>query len=126
MFKVDAGLALASESNCAAALSLVTSNVPLIDNLSLMFYPEIGRQKGKMDWRERIHSDTEILLGKPVIKGTRLSVDFILDLLAAGWTEQQILENYPTLTSEDLQAIFAFAAECMKGEALYTLPSKAG
>lgn len=79
-----------------------------------------------MDWRERIHSDAEVLLGKPVIKGTRLSVEFILDLLAAGWSEQQILENYPTLTSKDLQAIFAFAAECMKEEALYTPPVKAG
>jgi len=78
-----------------------------------------------MDWRLYIHSDPEILLGKPVVKGTRLAVDFILDLFAAGWTEEQVLENYPTLTPEALQAVFAFAAECMREEALYTLPAGA-
>ncbi len=75
-----------------------------------------------MNWREYIHSDPEILLGKPVVKGTRLAVAFILQLLAAGWTEQQILENYPTLTPEALRAVFSFAAECMSEEALYTVP----
>ena len=53
-----------------------------------------------MNWHQHIHSDPEVLLGKPVVKGTRLAVEFILQLLAAGWTEQQILENYPTLTPE--------------------------
>jgi uncharacterized protein (DUF433 family) len=64
-----------------------------------------------MDWRQYIHSDPEVLLGKPVVKGTRLAVEFVLRLFAAGWTEQQVLENYPTLTPEALRAIFAFAAE---------------
>ncbi len=71
-----------------------------------------------MNWRDRIHSDPEVLLGKPVVKGTRLPVDFLLRLLAAGWTEQQVLENYPTLTPEALRAAFAFAAECLGEEAL--------
>jgi len=74
-----------------------------------------------MDWRKYIHSDPEILLGKPVVKGTRLTVDFILDLFAAGWKEEEVLENYPTLTPEALQAVFAFAAECMREEALYPI-----
>ncbi len=78
-----------------------------------------------MDWRQYIHSDPEILLGKPVVKGTRLLVDFILRLFAAGWTEQQVLENYPTLTMDSLQAVFAFAAECMREEALYPLTEEA-
>lgn len=65
-----------------------------------------------MDWRGYIHSDPEVLLGKPVVKGTRLAVDFILRLFAAGWTESQVLENYPTLSPEALRAVFAFAAEC--------------
>lgn len=64
-----------------------------------------------MDWRRYIHADAEVLRGKPVVKGTRLAVDFILGLLAAGWTEQQILENYPSLSPDSLRAIFAFAAE---------------
>ncbi|MBC7264344.1 MAG: DUF433 domain-containing protein [Chloroflexi bacterium] len=78
-----------------------------------------------MDWRDYIHSDPEILLGKPVVKGTRLAVDFILGLFAAGWTEKQVLENYPTLTPKALQAVFAFAAECMHEESLYIVPSGA-
>lgn len=78
-----------------------------------------------MDWRPYIHSDPGILLGKPVVKDTRLAVDFILSLFAAGWTEKQVLENYPTLTPEALQAVFAFAAECMREEALYTVPAGA-
>ena len=78
-----------------------------------------------MDWQQYIHSDPEILLGKPVVKGTRLTVDFILRLFAAGWTEPQVLENYPTLTPEALQAVFAFAAECMREEAFYAIPARA-
>ena len=78
-----------------------------------------------MDWRMYIHSDPEILLGKPVVKGTRLSVDFILGLFAAGWKETQVLENYPTLTPDALRAVFAFAAECMREEALYALAAGA-
>ncbi len=74
-----------------------------------------------MYWQEYIHSDPEILLGKPVIRGTRLSVDFILGLFAAGWTELQVLENYPGLTPAALRAVFAFAADCVKDETLYTL-----
>jgi len=78
-----------------------------------------------MDWRRYIHSDPEILLGKPVVRGTRLSVDLILGLFAAGWTEEQVLENYPSLTPEALRAVFAFAAECMREEAMYAVPAGA-
>lgn len=59
--------------------------------------------------------------GKPVVKGTRLSVEFILGLFAAGWAETQILESYPTLTSKDIKAVFAFAAKCMQDEVLYAI-----
>lgn len=77
-----------------------------------------------IDWRKFVHSDPEILLGKPVVKGTRLSVEFILGLFASGWTEQQVLENYPTLTTESIKAVFAFAADCMREESLYPIPSE--
>ncbi len=66
-----------------------------------------------MDWHAYIHADPEILRGKPVVRGTRISVVFLLGLFAAGWSEQQVLENYPTLTPEALSAVFAYAAECM-------------
>jgi uncharacterized protein (DUF433 family) len=72
-------------------------------------------------WNEYIHSDPTVLVGKPVIRGTRISVSFLLDLYAAGWTETMILENYPHLTSQALRAALLFTAECMKEENLYPL-----
>lgn len=68
-----------------------------------------------MNWQMHIHSDPEILAGKPVIKGTRLAVEFILGLLANGWTEHEVLESYPALAPESLRAIFAFTAEALSG-----------
>lgn len=76
-----------------------------------------------MDWHERIHSDPKILSGKPVVKGTRLSVELLLGLLAEGWTEEQIFESYPHLTLEDLRAVFAFAAEMMTDYRFFKLPA---
>jgi uncharacterized protein (DUF433 family) len=81
-----------------------------------------------MDWKTYIHSDPKILPGKPEIKETRLSVEFILGLFLEGWTEQQVLENYPTLNTrwrslssgELIQAVFVFAAECIKEDVYYT------
>jgi len=78
-----------------------------------------------VDWRKVIHSDPAVLLGKPVVRGTRLSVDFILRLFGSGWTMAEVLENYPGLTIESLQAVFAYAGECLSEEALYDLPSGA-
>jgi len=69
-----------------------------------------------MNWQERIVSDPDTLFGKPRIKGTRIGVEFVLDLLVSGWDEAQILESYPHLTPEDLQAVFAFVRDCMKDE----------
>lgn len=69
-----------------------------------------------MQWQDHIHSDPKILVGKPVVKGTRLSVVFILGLFSNGWTEQQVLENYPQLTKESLRAVFAYVQECMEDE----------
>jgi uncharacterized protein (DUF433 family) len=74
-----------------------------------------------MDWREHIHSDPEILSGKPVVKGTRLSVDFLLELFANGWSEEQVLESYPNLTRDSLRAVFAFAAESTRDERAFEL-----
>lgn len=54
-----------------------------------------------------------------MVKGTRLSVDFLLGLFAAGWTAEQVLESYLTLTPESLRAVFAFARECLRDMAFY-------
>ncbi len=67
-----------------------------------------------MNWQEHIVSDKGVLLGKPTIKGTRLSVDHILSLFAQGWTEEKVLENYPRLTKEALQAVFSYVYEGMQ------------
>ena len=77
-----------------------------------------------INWRDHIHSNEGILLGKPVIKGTRISVEFILERLANGWTEPQLFDNYPRLTKDDLQAVFAYTYECMKDGMLYTQEMK--
>ena len=73
-----------------------------------------------MNWQTYIHSNPNILLGKPVVKGTRLSVEFILGLFTEGWTESQILESYPSLNSISLRAVFAFAADCLHEDIYYT------
>jgi uncharacterized protein (DUF433 family) len=69
-----------------------------------------------MDWRDRIVSDPDILVGKPCVKGTRLSVELILGWLAQGWTHETLLEAYPQLTREDILAALAFAAEHLREE----------
>lgn len=80
-------------------------------------------QVSAVNWRNHIHNDPAVLVGKPVVKGTRLSVDFLLGLLAEDWDEAQILENYPQLSHESLQAVFAYAAERMREESVYPLQS---
>ena len=69
-----------------------------------------------MDWKEHIVVNPEILVGKPIIKGTRISVEFLLDCFASGWSYDDILESYPHLCREQVQAAVAFAAELFKEE----------
>jgi uncharacterized protein (DUF433 family) len=72
-----------------------------------------------MNWQEYIGSDEKILSGKPAVKGTRLSVDFLLERLADGWTEQELLDNYPRLTKEALKALFTYVHVTMKDNLIY-------
>lgn len=72
-----------------------------------------------MKWQKYITSDADVLLGKPIIKGTRLSVEHIVQLLAQGWTEKEILENFPRLSEEHLKAIFAYLHECIEDGLLF-------
>lgn len=69
-----------------------------------------------MKWKEYIVSDQQILLGKPTVKGTRISVELILELLANGWSEAQILASYPSLSAESLRAVFAYLKTCIQQE----------
>jgi len=73
-----------------------------------------------MNWQEYIISDKDVLLGKPTIKGTRISVEHIVGLFAQGWTENEIIENFPRLTRESLQAVFSYIQDCMHDGLLFT------
>lgn len=81
---------------------------------------------GTMNWHEHIHADPKVAAGKPVVRGTRLAVDFLLDLFAKGWTREEVLEAYPHLTPEALQAVFAFAAEVLHDDRIYAARRAAG
>jgi len=76
-----------------------------------------------MRWQDRIVIDPNVLVGKPVIKQTRISVEFVVDLLGRGWTAEEILAEYDHLTREDIQACLAYASEVLKSERVYLLPS---
>jgi uncharacterized protein (DUF433 family) len=69
-----------------------------------------------MDWRVRIVADPKVIVGMPMIKGTRIGVELMLDLLAAGYTPQQIRDQYDHLTAEDIQACLAYAKEVVQSE----------
>jgi uncharacterized protein (DUF433 family) len=60
---------------------------------------------------ERIVVDPDVMVGQPIIRGTRISVEFVLGLLADGWTEAEILEDYPHLVREDITACLAYARD---------------
>ena len=72
-----------------------------------------------MNQKDRIAIDPGVLVGKPVVKGTRLAVEFVIDLLAQGWTEKDILCNYPNLDQEDIQACLRYASTVLKSEKVY-------
>ena len=72
--------------------------------------------------RARIQSDPKIMMGKPVIAGTRITVELILEKLAAGEPAEQILEAYPHLPEDAIPAALAFAAEALKADVVYPLP----
>jgi uncharacterized protein (DUF433 family) len=75
-----------------------------------------------LDWTAHIHQDPDILVGKPVVRGTRLSAEFLIELFAAGWTEEAILEEYDQVSKEALRAVLAFAAQCIRERYPVTSP----
>ncbi len=75
-----------------------------------------------MNWQERIVIEPNILVGKPTVKGTRIAVEFIIDLLAQGWSTEDILANYQ-ITSDDLRACLSYAGEALKAEKVYPIPA---
>ena len=74
-----------------------------------------------MTTHDRIVLDTAVVAGKPVVRGTRLSVDFIVGLLAQGWSEADILRNYPGLTRDDILACLKYAGDVVAAGKTYPL-----
>ena len=72
-----------------------------------------------------IVSDPKVMMGKPVISGTRITVELILEKLAAGETTEQILDAHPRLTREAIQATLAFAAKALRADVVYPIAEPA-
>ncbi len=78
-----------------------------------------------LDWRNHIHSDPKVLLGKPTIKGTRLSIELILELFAAGWSNEMLFQSYPNLKKDDLTAVYLYLKECIEHELYFPISKSA-
>ena len=74
-----------------------------------------------MDWRKFIESDPKIMMGKPVVKGTRITVELILEKIANGESFEQVIEAHPHLTVEAIRASIAFAAENLRADVIYPI-----
>lgn len=75
----------------------------------------------RMQEHPRIAIDPTVLTGKPVIKGTRLAVEFVIGLLADGWSQAEIIRQYPGVTAEDIAACLAYARDALGAERVYAL-----
>ncbi len=71
--------------------------------------------------KQMVVSDPKVLMGKPVIAGTRITVELILEKLAAGESSEQILDSHPRLTREAIQAALAFGAEALRADVIYPI-----
>ena len=78
-----------------------------------------------MDWRKYIHSDLDVMMGKPVVKGTRIPVELVLEKVATGESFEQIIEEHPRLTRNAILAAVAFAAENLRADAIYPVSKAA-
>jgi uncharacterized protein (DUF433 family) len=92
--------------------------MPPVQHGSSLFEPEV---EFFMTLPDRIVVDSRILTGKPVVRSTRISVELVVDLLAAGWSHAQILASYPHLTEEDIRACLTYASELLREEEVYPL-----
>ena len=74
-----------------------------------------------MGWQERIAVDESVLGGKPMVRGTRIAVELVIELLAAGWSHEQVLANYKNLTEEDIRSCLSYAGELLREEKVFNL-----
>ena len=82
---------------------------------------KVAGMKMNCRWAKRIASNSEILAGKPIVAGSRISVELILDRLASGWNVEKIVEAYPHITPEDVLAALAFAADVLRKKPFVTV-----
>lgn len=75
----------------------------------------------EMTASDRITIDPAILVGKPIIRGTRLSVEFVVGLLGDGWSEADVIRHYPNITHEDIAACLRYAGEILRAEKVYPI-----
>lgn len=85
----------------------------------------IAHVEGGSVMNRLIVSDPDVMMGKPVVRGTRITVESILDRLAAGETVEQVLDAHPRLTREAIQAALAYAADALRADVTYLLPDEA-
>ena len=76
-----------------------------------------------MNWKDRIETNPEVLSGKPVVSGTRIAVELVVELLAEDWTPDEILDQYPALSRPDIQACLHYAHERLQSERVYPVKS---
>lgn len=79
------------------------------------------KSSSQPSWTERIEIDPKILTGKPIVKGSRIAVELVIDLLAQGWNTAEIVSNYPGLTHEDILACLAYARDTLSDERVYPI-----
>ena len=74
-----------------------------------------------MNWQDRITIDPQVLVGKPIIKGTRISVEHVVKLMSDGWSEADVLRSYPHLQADDVRACLAYVTDMLSSERVYPL-----
>ncbi|MEM6654940.1 MAG: DUF433 domain-containing protein [Planctomycetota bacterium] len=77
---------------------------------------------GREELLDRIVVDPDVLVGKPVIRGTRIAVEFVVDLLASGWSTADVVREYDHLQPEDVQACLAYASTVLQSERVFVTP----
>ena len=77
-----------------------------------------------VNWRDHIETTPDVMGGKPVVRGTRVTVEILLELLTAGWSEDELLRNYPRVSPDALKAVYAFARDLVAGR-FYSLTDRA-
>jgi len=100
-------------------VAIACRNEYVAEETYLLYYDDDVHEGTSAMYRDLIRSDPQIMMGKPVIAGTRITVESILDKLAAGETPEQILDAHPRLTRQSIEAALAYAADVLRNDVVY-------